>query len=289
VIASSVLAHVLISPVLIFGWGPVPALGPAGAGWGLTIPFGVGSLVLIAYLRSSRSLITLRFTGVPLQWALFAEILKVGAPGLINVVITNMSVVLLTGVAGRLGKEVAIGYAMGARLEYILLPLGFGFGTAIVAMVGTSWGAKQYRRAREIAWTGAATVAATCAAVGLLAAFFPEVWLGLFSSDQEVIRVGTSYLQVVGPVYGLYGFGLAMHSAMQGFGNVMLIVVANGVRLLASAGGALLAIYWLDLGAVGFFAAAAIGFCAFAAMAASIMLRVKEPASTPGRQCVNRQ
>src|SRR5260370_18064669 len=67
-----------------------------------------------------------------------------------NVLITNMSVVLLTGVAGRLGKETAIGYAMGARLEYILLPLGFGFGTAIVAMVGTNWGAKQYRRAREI-------------------------------------------------------------------------------------------------------------------------------------------
>ena len=279
VIASSVLAHVLISPLLIFGWGPVPALGPAGAGWGLTIPFGVGSLVLIAYLRSSRSLITLRLTGVPLQWALFAEILRVGAPGLINVVITNMSVVLLTGVAGRLGKEVAIGYAMGARLEYILLPLGFGFGTAIVAMVGTNWGAKQYRRAREIAWTGAVTVAATCAAVGLLAAFFPEVWLGLFSSDEEVIRVGTRYLQIVGPVYGLYGFGLALHSAMQGFGKVMLIVVANGVRLLATTGGALLAIYWFDLGATGFFVAVAIGFFGFAAMAGSIMLEVREPAA----------
>ena len=281
VIASSVLAHVLISPLLIFGWGPVPALGPAGAGWGLTIPFGVGSLVLIAYLRSSRSLITLRFTGVPIQRALFAEILKVGAPGLINVAITNMSVVLLTGVAGRLGKEVAIGYAMGARLEYILLPLGFGFGTAIVAMVGTNWGAKQYLRAREIAWTGAVTVAVTCAAVGLLTAFFPEVWLSLFSNDEEVIRVGTRYLHIVGPVYGLYGFGLALHSAMQGFGNVMLIVVANGVRLLASTGGALLAIYWFDLGAVGFFGAVALGFLAFAAMAASIMLRVRDPAAAP--------
>jgi putative MATE family efflux protein len=279
VIASSVLAHVLISPLLIFGWGPVLALGPAGAGWGLTIPFGVGSLALIAYLRSSRSLITLRFTGVPLQRALFAEILKVGAPGLINVVITNMSVVLLTGVAGRLGKEVAIGYAMGARLEYILLPLGFGFGTAIVAMVGTNWGAKQYRRAREIAWTGAITVALTCAVVGLLAAFLPEMWLGLFSSDEEVIRVGTRYLQIVGPVYGLYGFGLALHSAMQGFGNVILIVVANGFRLLVSTGGALLAIYWLDFGAAGFFVAVAIGFFGFATMAASIMLRVRSPAA----------
>jgi Na+-driven multidrug efflux pump len=258
VIVGSVLAHILISPLLIFGWGPLPALGPAGAGWGLTLSFGAGSLVLIAYLRSSRSLVGLAFRGVPLQFALFVEILKVGVPGLINVAITNMSVVLLTGIAGRLGKETAIGYAMGARLEYILIPLGFGFGTAIVAMVGTNWGAKQYLRAREIAWTGAATVATTCATIGLLAALFPEVWLGLFSDDEEVI--GSLYLRIVGPVYGGYGLGMALFSAMHGFGSVVRIVVANGVRLLASAVGALIAIYWFDLGAIGFFVAVAIGF-----------------------------
>jgi len=280
VIVSSVLAHIFISPLLIFGRGPIPALGPAGAGWGLTLSFGAGSLVLIAYLRSPRSLIALAFRGVPLQWGLFAEILKVGVPGLINVAITNMSVVVLTGIAGHLGKETAIGYAMSARLEYILIPLGFGFGTAIVALVGTNWGAKQYRRARTIAWTGAAIVATMCAGIGLLAALFPEVWLSLFSNDEDVIRVGSWYLQIVGPIYGCYGVGLALHSALQGVGSVVMIVVANAVRLLASAAGALIAIYWLDLGAIGFFVAVAIGFCAFAAMAVSIMLRVKEPANT---------
>jgi hypothetical protein len=68
---------------------------------------------------------------------------------------------------------------------------------------------------------------------------------------------------------------------MQGFGSVVLIVLANGIRLLASAAGALIAIYWFDLGAIGFFVAVAIGFCAFAAMAVSIMFRVKVPAATP--------
>jgi Na+-driven multidrug efflux pump len=96
-------------------------------------------------------------------------------PGLINVVITNFAVVLLTGIAGHLGREAAIGYAMGARLEYILIPLAFGFGTAIVAMVGTNWGAKQYARACEVAWTGPATVAAACATIGLIVALFPAV------------------------------------------------------------------------------------------------------------------
>src|ERR1700730_16122123 len=189
VIVGSVIAHVLISPLLIFGWGPFPALGPAGAAWGLIMPFGAGSLVLLAYLRSSRSLVTLAFRGVSLQWGLFAEILKVGVPGLINVSITNLSVVLLTGIAGHLGREVAIGYAMGARLEYILIPLAFGFGTAIVAMVGTNWGAKQYRRARQIAGTGAAIVAAACATIGMIVALLPNLWMGLFADDQEIIRL----------------------------------------------------------------------------------------------------
>jgi len=127
VIVGSVIAHVLISPLLIFGWGPMPALGLAGAGWGLIIPFGVGSLVLLRYLRSSSSLVTLAFRGVSLRWRLFAEILKVGVPALINVTINNLSVVLLTAIAGHLGRDVAIGYAMGARLEYILIPLAFRY------------------------------------------------------------------------------------------------------------------------------------------------------------------
>lgn len=235
VIIGSVLGHVLISPMLIFGMGPLPALGPAGAGWGLAVSFGIGSLALIGCLRSGRLLVTLAFRGVPLQWRLFAEILKVGVPGLIYVIITNLSVVVLTGIAGRLGPEVAVGYAMGARLEYILIPLGFGFGTAIVAMVGTNWGAHQVRRARSIAWSGALVVGTACAAIGLFAAAFPALWMGVFTSDPEIIRLGTQYLQITGPIYGFFGFGIALFFAAQGFGSVIWNVVANAIRLVASA------------------------------------------------------
>jgi MATE family, multidrug efflux pump len=281
VIVGSVIAHVAISPLLIFGWGALPALGPAGAGWGLMMSFGAGSLVLLGYLRSSRSLVRLPFRGVSLQWALFAEILKVGVPGLINVIITNLSVVLLTGIAGHLGREAAIAYAMGARLEYILIPLAFGFGTAIVAMVGTNWGARQYRRAREIAWTGAATVAAACATIGLLAALFPALWMGLFSNDPEIIGLGTWYLRIVGPIYGLYGLGMALYFATQGFGSVVWTVAANAARLVASAGLALVAISLIDLGAIGFFVAIAVGFCAYAALTTAVVYRVKAPSAPP--------
>ncbi len=144
-------------------------------------------------------------------------------------------------------------------------------------MVGTNWGARQYRRARAIGWTGAATVATACGAIGSVVALFPALWMGLFSADAEIVRLGTWYLRIVGPIYGLYGLGMALYFATQGFGSALWTVTANAVRLLASAGCALAAIYTLDLGAIGFFVAVAVGFCVYAALTTIAMCRVKPP------------
>jgi putative MATE family efflux protein len=276
VLVGCVLAHIAISPVLIFGFGPLPALGPAGAGWGIVIPFAGGSAIMIWYLRSS-AIVRLNFRGVTPRWELFADILKVGVPGLINIAITNLSVVVLTGIAGQLGRNTALGYAMGARLEYIMQPIAFGFGTAIVAMVGTNWGAQQYRRAREIAWTGARTVAVVCGTIGLIVAFEPRLWIGLFSDDAEVARLGTLYLRIVGPAYICFGLGLALFYVSQGVGRGVAAMNANAVRMIACAAGGLVAIYWFDLGIAGFFAAVAAGFCIYAALLVHAVSGVKTP------------
>jgi MATE family, multidrug efflux pump len=277
VLVGCVIAHIGLAPLLMFGYGPFPALGPAGAGWGLVIPFGVGSLIMIAYLRSSRSIVRLKFSGMVPQWALFADILKVGVPGLINTSITNLSVVVLTGIAGQFGRETALGYAMGARLEYVMQPIAFGFGTAIVAMVGTNGGAKNYDRARRIAWTGALTVTLICGTLGLIVAFKPDLWLGLFSNDAEVERLGAKYLRIVGPAYVCFGLGLGLFFVCQGYGKGFAAMTANAVRLLVSAGGGLAAVYWLGLGVTGLFAAIAAGFCIYAALTALAVMRVSPP------------
>ncbi len=277
VLVGCVVAHIAMSPALIFGWGPIPALGPAGAGWGLVIPFAVGSLIMIAYLRSARSIVRLYFRGMAPRWEIFADILKVGVPGLVNTAITNLSVVVLTGIAGQFGPQAAIGYAMGARLEYIMQPVAFGFGTAIVAMVGTNWGARQYGRARRIAWTGAITTAIVCGTIGLIVALQPGLWIGLFSDDAEVARYGALYLHIVGPAYVFFGLGLGLFFVSQGFGRGVAAMNANAARLIASAGAGLAAVYAFDLGVAGFCAAVAAGFCLYAALLVYSVLRVRSP------------
>jgi len=168
---------------------------------------------------------------------------------------------------------------MGARLEYIQQPVAFGFGTAIVAMVGTNWGARQYRRARKIAWTGATTVALLCGTIGAIVAFQPGVWIGLFSDDAEVARLGSLYLRIVGPAYLLFGLGLGLFYVTLGFGRAVAAMNANAVRMMMSAGLGLVAVYWLDLGAPGFFAAVAAGFCIYAALLVRAVTGVKTPAA----------
>lgn len=278
VLVACVIAHIALAPALMFGYGPIPAMGPAGAGWGLVIPFGAGGLVMIGYLRSSRSIVRLNFFGLAPRWALFADILKVGVPGLINTAITNLSVVILTGIAGQFGPEAAIGYAMGSRLEYIMQPIAFGFGTAIVAMVGTNWGAQQYDRARRIAWTGAATIALVCGMLGLIVAVRPGLWLGLFSDDTEVVRLGAMYLRIVGPVYVCFGVGLGLFFVCQGYGRGFAAMTANVIRLVVSAGAGLAAVYGFGLGVTGLFVAIAAGFCIYATLTTLAVIRVSPPA-----------
>jgi Na+-driven multidrug efflux pump len=281
VLVACVLAHIAISPILIFGFGPLPALGAAGAAWGLVLPFAGGGAWFVWYLNSGRALVRLTFRGIAPRWELFADILKVGVPGLVNTAITNLSVVVLTGISAHMGRDIAIGYAMGARLEYIMQPLAFGFGTAILAMVGTNWGARQYARARAIALTGVTTVAVVCGSIGITVAIFPALWLGLFSDDPDVFRVGGLYLHIVAPLYLCFGMGLALFFVSQGLGRGAAAAAANGVRLAVNVVGGLIAVYWLDLGMIGFFASVALGFAVYAALLVWAVVRVKEPSAQP--------
>jgi Na+-driven multidrug efflux pump len=260
--------------LLIFGAAGWHGVGVSGAAWGLVMSFGIGSMVLFLYLRSGRSLVVLRLRGVPLRRDVIAELFRVGIPGLANVAITNLTVVVLTGIAVRLGRDAAIGYAMGARLEYIMNPVAFGIGTGIVAMVGTSVGAGQGTRAREAAWKGAAAIACACGCIGVFFAFFPGLWMGLFSGAETIVRAGSSYLRIAGPAYALYGLGMASYFACQGYGKVMRAVAANGARLLVASAAGLLALSVWQAGIVGFSMAVVAGFIAHAALGCAALLRV---------------
>ncbi|MBI4639190.1 MAG: MATE family efflux transporter [Candidatus Tectomicrobia bacterium] len=265
VVAGS-LVHITLSPSLIFGWGPFPQLGIAGAGVAVVTSFSLNSLVLIGYLLSGRSLVKLSLHGIHLRRALFWEILRVGALGSLNTVTANMTVLLLTGLVGHFGTFALAGYGMGARLEYLQIPLVFGFGSALVAMVGTNVGAGRLARAEQVAWVGAGLAAAVTGSMGLLGALFPYAWIGLFSAEPQVLAAGATYLRIVGPTYGFFGLGLALYFASQGAGRLFWPFLAGFIRLLIAAGGGWIAINWFESGLPALFAALAVALVVYGTM-----------------------
>jgi putative MATE family efflux protein len=244
VTVAGVLVLIPLSPCLIFGLGPLPRLGVAGGAVAVVLYYAVGSLALIFYLRSERSVIRLAIHGIRLRWALFRDILRVGLVAALITVQTNLTIAIATGLVGVFGPAAIAGYGTGSRLEYLLIPLVFGLGGPLVAMVGTNIGAGRRDRAVRVAWIGAAIAAAMCETIGLAAAVAPRAWLSLFDSDPAMIDAGSRYLHAVGPVYGLFGIGMALYFASQGAGRLLWPLMANFARLIIAAGGGWLALRW---------------------------------------------
>jgi putative MATE family efflux protein len=241
VICVGALALVPLSPVLIFGWGPIPAMGIAGGGFALVLFYIGGFAVLGWYVLSGRNIA--RFRIAPLRWTMAREILRVGAVAAVSSIQTNVTIGLVTGLVGMAAGPAALaGFGTAARLEYLLVPMVFGIGGPLVAMVGTNIGAGQRDRALRIAWIGAAIAALLCEIIGVAAAIWPAAWLGLFDSDPAMLQTGSAYLRAVGPFYGCFGFGLALYFASQGAGKLLWPLIVGFARVAVAIGGGWIAL-----------------------------------------------
>lgn len=243
VTVAGLVVLVPLSPLLIFGLGPLPGLGIAGGAVALLAYYLVGSAVLAGYLWSRKSLLRPSLAGFRLRWPLCRDILRIGLVGMIATVATNLTIGITTSFVGRFGTAAIAGYGTGARLEYLLVPLVFGLGAPLLTMVGTCIGAGARERALRAAWTGAALAFAMAEAIGLLAAAFPHAWLSLFDTDPAMLAAGSRYLRTVGPFYGFFGLGLVLYFASQGAGRLQWPVLSNVLRLTVVAGGGWAVLY----------------------------------------------
>ncbi|MDK3074609.1 MATE family efflux transporter [Sedimentitalea sp. JM2-8] len=262
--ASSVLLCVSLVAIpmagaMALGWGRLPALGMGGLALGTVVAHGFGAVLALAYLLSGRA--GLVVTRVRLRARMFTDILHVGLVASANSVLTILTIVLMVGAVGRHGQDALAGYGLGARLEFLMIPVVFGIGAAMTAMVGANIGAGQTRRALAVAWTGSLAAAGIVGAIGLIVALAPDLWLRMFLApeDAAALAAGRSYFRIVAPFYGFFAVGLALYFASQGAGRMMWPFLGGVVRMAVAFGGTLLLTQVTDLGVQAVFTAIAAG------------------------------
>ena len=198
VMAVCATLNVILDPIMIYGWFGCPAMGIAGAAWATVISRCVGMVTTLSFLHFHCHLIDLSrptFKEVLDSWI---RILQVGLPAAATQLIMPLSRSILTKIAAIAGGTIGVAaFAAASRIESFLFIIGMAFGTALMPIMGQSWGAERYQRVNF----GRAYVNRIAVRYGLLSwvACLALAWLVArwFSDDPQVIRWTLHYLWIV--------------------------------------------------------------------------------------------
>jgi len=255
--------QIFFSAGFILGSFGLPKLGLVGSAWSMIVTSGFMALVTLIKISSPSSPVRLKLKRLTIERELFEDIFSVALPASLSPIMTVATVLLLTGLIGQFGTSAIAGYGIGSRVEFLLIPIVFGIGTAMTAMVGTNIGAKNIERAEKIGMVGATTAGLLSAVIGLALALTPNLWISIFTSDPETLLVTKQYIQILGVCYVFQGYGLSLYFASQGANAMKWPIIITAIRLIVFSVLALVAVYWLSYGLVSIFYASAIAMVIF--------------------------
>jgi putative MATE family efflux protein len=215
-LVTTVIAALMLDPVLILGLGPAPRLGIGGAAVA-TIATRAAAFVFGIVLLVRRGMIRLG----RVSWATLATIARVGLPTAATGIIFSTIYVLLTRTTTQFGTPALAALGVGQRVESWTFMIGVGFGAAAAAIVGQNLGARKPDRAARAGWiaTGFATVVG---AVGAILEFtFAFQFAGLFTSDPAVIAESAHYLRIAAVSTLFMGSELVLEGSLGGAGETL--------------------------------------------------------------------
>ncbi|MEW6216264.1 MAG: MATE family efflux transporter [Candidatus Bipolaricaulota bacterium] len=229
--ASSLLFNAALDPLFIFGWGPFPAWGVAGAAGATILSRVLVAVVGLALLFSGRAGIKLRLRNLRPRLARILPILRVGLPNVLDQASTSLGFVVMMGLVSGFGTAVVASYTVGNRIINLVNVISWGAGSALVAMIGQNLGADQTERAERIARRGISATFLALIGLYFVALLLRRPLFGLFVADPDVIRQGAWYIAVFGmsvPFFGLFDGAAA---TFRGSGHTVPPMVMAIVRL----------------------------------------------------------
>jgi len=219
--------NIVLDPCLIFGLGPFPELGVTGAAVATTIGRGIGVAYLVYALFGRSGRLKLSLSQCVIVPRIIARLLKISIGGIGQFLIATASWIVIMRIVALYGTAPIAAYTIALRLiEFAFLP-AWGLGNASATLVGQNLGAGQRDRAEKSVWCASRYNAIFMGVLGLVSVVLAPLIVGLFSSEPEVIRYGTSCIRILGIGYPMYAVGMIIIQAMNGAGDTVTPSVLN--------------------------------------------------------------
>ena len=229
ILGASVLLNLLLDPLLILGWGPVPALGVYGAALATVMTRGLGFIVGLELLRRRRGI------RLGLDAAVAWTIARIGLPTMLTGVLFSLIYMWLVRTVGRFGTPAIAALGVGHKIEGVSYMICIGFGLAAETLVGQNLGAGRPTRARTAGWVTARIAALPTCALAALFLLAPGALVGIFTDDPAVIRDASLYLRAAGIAQLAMAFETVLEGALTGAGytfyTMIVVVTISALRI----------------------------------------------------------
>lgn len=248
--------NIILDPIFIFGWGPVPEYGVMGAAIATNIGRGSAVLFQLAILFFGWSTIQIKFKDMVIRFNVMLNLIKVSAGGIAQFLIGTSSWVFLMRMMAEFGSEVLAGYTIAIRIMLFTLMPSWGMSNAAATLVGQNLGAKKPERAETSVWKTGRYNAYFMGAVSIIYLFFAHDLVGWFNGNPIVIENGGLCLQIIAIGYIFYAYGMVVTQAFNGAGDTGTPTKINLIAFwMFQLPFAYLAAVTFELGAMGVFIA----------------------------------
>ncbi|UCD60552.1 MAG: MATE family efflux transporter [Flavobacteriaceae bacterium] len=248
--------NIILDPIFIFGWGPVPEFGVMGAAIATNIGRGTAVIFQLGILFFGWSRIKLTVSDIVLRIGVMLNLIKVSLGGIAQFLIGTSSWVFLMRLMSEFGSEVLAGYTIAIRVMMFTFMPAWGMSNAAATLVGQNLGANQPERAEKSVWITGKFNAIFMLTVSLIYLFFATEIIGLFTDTTSVVINGSLCLQVVAAGYLFYAYGMVVSQAFNGAGDTRTPTKINFIAFwVFQLPFAYLAAMTFELGALGVFLA----------------------------------
>lgn len=268
--------NIVLGPCFIFGLGPFPEMGVAGAAVATTIGRGTGVLYAFSRLIRSGGRFDITKRHVRLEPAIMARLVKLSSTATFQVFIGMASWIGLIRTISSFGSNAVAGYTIGIRVIIFALLPSWGMANAAATMVGQALGAGKPDRAEKAVWRASFYNMICLGIVGLMFVIFARQIIGLFTDDPNVASYGVDCLRIVSYGFLFYAYGMVLTQSFNGAGDTWTPTIIN------------LFVFWLwelplayvlaiffGLGPRGVFLAIMIAFSTLALISAIVFRRGK--------------
>lgn len=248
--------NIFLDPIFIFGWGPIPEFGVAGAAIATNIGRGTAVLFQLAVLFFGWSKIKIGLSDLVLRLKVMLNLVKVSLGGIAQFLIGTSSWVFLMRIMSEFGSEVLAGYTIAIRVMLFTLMPSWGMSNAAATLVGQNLGAEKPDRAELSVWKTGKYNAIFMAVVSVIYLLFAYTIVGWFNPNSTVVEYGGLCLQIIAAGYVFYAYGMVVTQAFNGSGDTRTPTKINFIAFwLFQLPLAYVSSITLDYGAVGVFVA----------------------------------